>query len=316
MNSSKPEKTKAIDSLEIDYDNIDVAALVAQIQKAAAEAPPVEARETVAPRDSTSLPSPSPRDSTPPPPASPSGLGPPDSTASRPGPAPTIPRMTTSPTPGSQDSISPPLPLPPIPPSPSPLSTEAVSGPQGLKQKTKEILRKLMKPFFPVIRLLAFPIHEELRTTIESLHETNKRLDYLFQLLHFQEEKYDRRLETLEQRFDERLASVDQRIDRNELRLDTLEERQGDLEQRFDQRQEIVDQRLDRLEGTLDERLKDLDKSMDYIRLLHNLDNNLVVELTKLKIEADTLKTKFRILEKDQEFLQKREKALEERSAK
>lgn len=162
-----------------------------------------------------------------------------------------------------------------------------------------------MKPFFPVIRLLAFPIHEELRTTIESLHETNKRLDYLFQLLHFQEEKYDRRLE-----------SVDQRIDRNELRLDTLEEKQGDLEQRFDQRQEIVDQRLDRLEGTLDERLKDLDKSMDYIRLLYNLDHNLVVELTKLKIEADTLKTKFRILEKDQEFLQKREKALEERSAK
>jgi len=312
MNSSKPEKTKAIDSLEIDYDNIDVAALVTQIQKAAAEAPPVEARETVAPRDSTSLPSPSPRDSTPPPPASPSGLGPPDSTASPPGPAPAAPRVTTSRTPGPQDSISPPLSLLPIPPSPSPLSTEPVSGPQGLKQKTKKILRKLMKPFFPVIRLLAFPIHEELRTTIESLHETNKRLDYLFQLLHFQEEKYDRRLE-----------SVDQRIDRNELRLDTLEERHGDLEQRFDQRLEIVDQRiekseqrLDRSEGTLDERLKDLDKSMDYIRLLHNLDHNLVVELTKLKIEADTLKSKFRILEKDQEFLQKREKALEERSAK
>lgn len=261
MNSSKPEKTKAIDSLEIDYDHIDVAALVTQIQKAAAEEPPVEARETVAPRDSASPPSPSP-----------------------------------------QDSISPPLPLPPIPPSPSPLSTEPVSGPQGLKQKIKKILRKLMKPFFPVIRLLAFPIHEELRTTIESLHETNKRLDYLFQLLHFQEEKYDRRLETLEQRLDQRLEV---------------------LEQRFDQRLEIVDQRiekseqrLDHLEGTLDERLKDLDKSIDYIRLLYNLDHNLVVELTKLKIEADTLKSKFRILEKDQEFLQKREKALEERAAK
>jgi hypothetical protein len=312
MNSSKPEKTKAIDSLEIDYDHIDVAALVTQIQKAAAEAPPVEARETVAPRDSTSLPSPSPRDSTPPPPASPSGLGPPDSTASLPRPAPTAPRVTTSPTSGPQDSISPPLPLPPIPPSPSPLSTEPVSGPQGLKQKIKKILRKLIKPFFPVIRLLAFPIHEELRTTIESLHETNMRLDYLFQLLHFQEEKYDRRLE-----------SVDQRIYRNELRLDTLEERHGDLEQKFDQRLEIVDQRiekseqrLDRSEGALDERLKDLDKSMDYIRLLYNLDHNLVVELTKLKIEADTLKSKFRILEKDQEFLQKREKAFEERSAK
>jgi len=270
MNSSKPEKTKAIDSLEIDYDHIDVAALVTQIQKAAAEALPVEARETVAPRDSAS--------------------------------PPTAPRVTTSPTPGPQDSVSPPLPLPPIPPSPSPLSTEPVSGAQGLKQKIKKILRKLIKPFFPVIRLLAFPIHEELRTTIECLHETNKRLDYLFQLLHFQEEKYDRRLETLEQRLDQRLEV---------------------LEQRFDQRLEIVDQRiekseqrLDHLEGTLDERLKDLDKSIDYIRLLYNLDHNLVVELTKLKIEADTLKSKFRILEKDQEFLQKREKALEERAAK
>ena len=261
MNSSKPEKTKAIDSLEIDYDHIDVAALVTQIQKAAAEEPPVEARETVAPRDSASPPSPSP-----------------------------------------QDSVSPPLPLPPILPSPSPLSTEPVSGAQGLKQKIKKILRKLIKPFFPVIRLLAFPIHEELRTTIECLHETNKRLDYLFQLLHFQEEKYDRRLETLEQRLDQRLEV---------------------LEQRFDQRLEIVDQRiekseqrLDHLEGILDERLKDLDKSIDYIRLLYNLDHNLVVELTKLKIEADTLKSKFRILEKDQEFRQKREKALEERAAK
>ena len=125
-----------------------------------------------------------------------------------------------------------------------------------------------MKPFFPVIRLLAFPIHEELRTTIESLHETK-----------------------LNQRFDQRLEIVDQRIEKSE-------------------------QRLDHLEGTLDERLKDLDKSIDYIRLLYNLDHNLVVELTKLKIEADTLKSKFRILEKDQEFLQKREKALEERAAK
>ena len=55
---------------------------------------------------------------------------------------------------------------------------------------------------------------------------------------------------------------------------------------------------------------------MEYIRLLHNLDHNLVVELTKLKIELDTLKSKFRILEKDQDYLQKRERALEEKALK
>jgi len=129
-----------------------------------------------------------------------------------------------------------------------------------------------MRPFFPVIRLLALPIHEELRATIKSLHETNVRLDELARLLNLQAEDADRKFD------------LDaQRMDRGELRLDLLEER-----------------------------LKDLDKSMEYIRLLHNLDHNLVVELTKLKIEADTLKSKIRILEKDQESAQKRERALEE----
>ncbi len=49
----------------------------------------------------------------------------------------------------------------------------------------------------------------------------------------------------------------------------------------------------------------------EYIKLLHNLSHNMVVELTKLKIEEEDLKLKLRILEKDFEFLRKREKALE-----
>lgn len=50
----------------------------------------------------------------------------------------------------------------------------------------------------------------------------------------------------------------------------------------------------------------------EYSRLLHNLSHNIVVELTKLKIEEEMLKTRIRVLEKDFENLQKRERALEE----
>ena len=160
------------------------------------------------------------------------------------------------------------------PPAPPP--TDWNPEPQGAKQTIKKILRKLMRPFFPVIRLLALPIHEELRATIKSLHETNVRLDNLYRLLQMQAVEFDRKIDLAGERMD-----------------------QGDL-------------RLDHLEG----RLKDLDKSMEYIRLLHNLDHNLVLELTKLKVEEEALKSKVRVLEKELETLGKREKAIEKRAFK
>jgi len=49
----------------------------------------------------------------------------------------------------------------------------------------------------------------------------------------------------------------------------------------------------------------------EYIKLLHNLSHNIVVELSKLKIEEENLKLKIRIMEKDFEFLREREKVLE-----
>jgi len=54
-----------------------------------------------------------------------------------------------------------------------------------------------------------------------------------------------------------------------------------------------------------------LDRLREYTKLLHSLSHNLVVELTKLKIENDTLKARLEILEKDFDFLGKRERALE-----
>jgi len=225
MDSSKPKAAGKAAPIEIDYDRVNVAEIMAGIQKIAAEMP----AET-----------------------------------KKPGAAAGVPLSSQGPVPassGAAHSASPALP-----------ETDWSLEPQGPKQKVKRIVRRLMRPFFPMIRLLALPIHEELRATIKSLHETNVRLDELARLLNLQAEDADRKFD------------LDaQRMDRGELRLDLLEER-----------------------------LKDLDKSMEYIRLLHNLDHNLVVELTKLKIEVDTLKSKVRILEKDQESAQKRERALEE----
>ncbi len=148
----------------------------------------------------------------------------------------------------------------------------APEGPAGLKGKLKKIALKIMRPFFPLIRFLGLPLHQDIRETQRSLSETDKRLDGLDRLLRLQEIA-----------FEDKLAQAGLRTDKTELRLDLLEER-----------------------------IKDLDESMEYIRLLHNLGHNLVIELTKLRIEFDTLKSRFEILEKDFDYLRARERALEE----
>ena len=68
-----------------------------------------------------------------------------------------------------------------------------------------------------------------------------------------------------------------------------------------------ANRRLDRLEKELER----LDRLQEYTKLLHHLCHNLVIEMSKLKIEEETLKIKTRVMEKDFEFLGKREKALE-----
>jgi NADH/NAD ratio-sensing transcriptional regulator Rex len=62
----------------------------------------------------------------------------------------------------------------------------------------------------------------------------------------------------------------------------------------------------------LDLAFDDIGRIKEYTKLLHSLSHNVVVEMTKLKIEEENLKIKARILEKDFEFLGKREKALED----
>ena len=61
----------------------------------------------------------------------------------------------------------------------------------------------------------------------------------------------------------------------------------------------------------VDEIASVLSRSIEYLRIMHVLDHNLVLELTKLRIEHDALKNRARLLEKDLEFLTRRERAVE-----
>jgi hypothetical protein len=89
---------------------------------------------------------------------------------------------------------------------------------------------------------------------------------------------------------------------------------------RIDEVSDGLNMRIDKVYGRIDEvygRIDDvsggLNTARENTKLLHTLAHNLVVELTKLRIEYETLKSKMRIMEKDFEVLGKREKALEKR---
>lgn len=157
------------------------------------------------------------------------------------------------------EEAEPPLPeeidysLPPI------SASTGMESPRGSKEKAKAFLLKVMKPVAPLIKFLVFPVHQELRDTIEILDRTNKNLETLWR-------KHDQ---------------VDPKIDAANQRIDLA--------------------------------FKDLNKSKEYIKLLHSLSHNLVVEITKLKIEAENLKIKTRIMEKDFEYLGQKEKVLEKK---
>jgi len=54
-------------------------------------------------------------------------------------------------------------------------------------------------------------------------------------------------------------------------------------------------------------------KGKEYIRIMHNALNNMIAELSKLKIEEEILKTKIKVLEDKMEFLENRERAIEKK---
>lgn len=72
-----------------------------------------------------------------------------------------------------------------------------------------------------------------------------------------------------------------------------------------------LERKIDASNQRIDQAFSDLREIQEYTKLLHNLSHNLVVELTKLKIEGENLKIQTRIMEKDFSFLGKKEKELE-----
>ena len=79
---------------------------------------------------------------------------------------------------------------------------------------------------------------------------------------------------------------------------------------------ELLNTKIEDVDKTVNQRINlafdDIGLIKEYTKLLHSLSHNLVVELTKLKIEQDAHKLKSRIMEKDFEHLGNRERALEE----
>jgi len=54
-------------------------------------------------------------------------------------------------------------------------------------------------------------------------------------------------------------------------------------------------------------------QSKEYIKLMHNAMNNMMVEFSKLKIDAELLKTRIKVMEDKVEFLENRERAIEKK---
>jgi len=54
-------------------------------------------------------------------------------------------------------------------------------------------------------------------------------------------------------------------------------------------------------------------QSKEYVKLLHNTINNMIVEASKLKIEEELLKTKIKVLEDKAAFLEERQRAVEKK---
>ena len=142
--------------------------------------------------------------------------------------------------------------------------------------KTKKLLLKLSRPFAPLVKFLTLPVHQELVETVHRLDYSNQRLDFL-----------NRKLELAMQSLSQELY-----------------ESSHDLNLKVDGFNDSANQRLDKA-------FHDLGRTMEYTKLLHSLSHNLVVEMSKLKIEEEGHKVKTRILEKDFENLRNKEQALE-----
>ncbi len=145
--------------------------------------------------------------------------------------------------------------------------------------RVKSILLKLMRPFTPLIKLMILPVHRQLVEAVYHIDRTNRRLD----------------------RFDQDVSRELLQISRALTRL----------EKRVDKFEQFTHESIDKTFRDLEQLFAETGRIKEYTKLIHALEHNLVVELTKLKIESDTLKVQSRIMEKDFVLLKKRERVLE-----
>jgi hypothetical protein len=208
---------------------------------------------------------------------------------------------------------------PPPPDEPEPPSS-------GLKGRLKRLFFTLMRPFAPVQKLLALPTHRELMETVRKLHQTNLRIEEMvtridaeFRRVNGEIGRTEGRVDVANERIDASRDHVDGLQRRNDELLQGTNERLGEVHRtvnaRIDDVHAAISDRIDLVHRTTNERVDgaygEIQRSMEFVKLLHNLSHNIVVELSKLKIEEEGLKLKTRVMEKDFEFLGRRERALE-----
>ncbi|MDW7760511.1 MAG: hypothetical protein SCM96_07725 [Acidobacteriota bacterium] len=155
----------------------------------------------------------------------------------------------------------------------------------GGKSRIKRILLKLMRPFAPLMKLVILPINEDIVRAVRHLDYVNRRVDY-----------YAAKSEHELRRADRRFAALQEVLGREREALAR-------------ELQRVEQETADALGGIR----SCLTPAVDNVKLLHTLAHNTVVELTKLKIEHETLKNKIRVMEKDFETLSRRERALEKK---
>ena len=164
---------------------------------------------------------------------------------------------------------------PPDGPEP-PIAAPTVPPPaSGWKRLAKRAIKFLFRPY---LRFL-IPLEEwyRFRTTLE----VNRRIDGTINRIGKAREEFTAGLSAVREESGTTRHEILTRIDANWNEYETTRDKLG--------------------------------TTRETVKLLHNLAHNLVVELTKLKVEEEALKSKARVLEKELEMLAKREKSIEKK---
>ncbi|MCP4149551.1 MAG: hypothetical protein GY757_17525 [bacterium] len=154
---------------------------------------------------------------------------------------------------------------------------ETGSGVRGIIKKSLLFCRKLV---FPLVRFMTRPIYNELKQLTYDRHNELKQFtcDRDNELKHLACHWHNENIENLDR--------ITPQIFRNTNHiLKTTTD--------FNNYKPMIHQ------------------GKEYIKLLHNLINNMVAESSKLKIESELLKTKMKVMEDKIEFLENRERAIE-----